>query len=503
MHQRSGTCGSRRKGQIVMHLGLRTKFFLYSNSVIVVTTSLVAFLWIVHARRTGYEATIRRATDTTKLLAISITHDISTGDPDSAQALLRDYIRAISPGQGTFLKYAIVCDGQGRVLFSNRRELYGQNFPRALGPESSGNPPRHEILLDTDGHKVLEVRTMLPRRAETRECLAAGFSMEPIEETMETVGKRALLVALLVVLGNSIATAVYMETLIRPILALNATMKRAGKGDLTVRAEERRRDEVGELGRAFNHMMDELEEAQEAARVQAAQLAHTEKMAAVGTLAAGVAHEINNPLAGIMNCIDSMIDHPDDAELRRKYLELSHDGLRRIERIVHNLLDFSRPREPRPEPTSLNHCISHVIELVDYRLTQREIRVILNLQPDGATVIADHFQMEQLLLNLVLNAITAMPEGGVLTLRTRTMASEVIAEVCDTGVGIPEGLRHRIFDPFFTTHELGKGTGLGLAVSRRIVQAHGGRIEVESTAGDGTTMRVVIPHRSQRGRREA
>jgi signal transduction histidine kinase len=204
-----------------------------------------------------------------------------------------------------------------------------------------------------------------------------------------------------------------------------------------------------------------------------------------------------------MNCSDSMIEQPGEAALRQKYLQLSHDGLRRIERIVHNLLDFSRPREPRPEPTSLDHCIRHVIELAEYRLTQRGIRVELALQPDGATVLADHFQMEQLFLNLVLNAITAMPEGGTLTLKTRTLANEVVAEVCDTGTGIPEEIRRRIFDPFFTTHELGKGTGLGLAVSRRIVQAHGGRIEVESTVGEGTTMRVVLPRRPENGREEA
>jgi len=480
----------------MMRLGLRTKFFLYSNSVIVVTAGLVAFLWIVHARRTSYETIVHRALDTAEVLAISISHTLPAGVPGPSQGLLHDYIDGLSTQQHPFIKYIVVCDSRGRVRLSSRKGLLGESFPRAPGPEAAESPPRHRIVLDTDGRRVLEVILPLPAPSESHGCLAVGFSMAPVEKTMETVGKQAILVALLLILGNSIVTAIYVETLIRPILALNATMKRAGTGDLSVRADERRNDEVGELARAFNHMMDELEEAQEAARVQAAQLAHTEKMAAVGTLAASVAHEINNPLAGIMNCIDSMIEHPEDEELRRKYLELSDDGLRRIERIVHNLLDFSRPREPRPELTSLNHCIRHVIELVEYRLNQREIRVDLDIQPDGAVVLADHFQMEQLLLNLVLNAITAMPDGGVLTLRTRTVQSEVIAEVCDTGVGIPEELRQRIFDPFFTTHELGKGTGLGLAVSRRIVQVHGGRIELETQAGEGTTMRVVIPHRS-------
>ena len=486
----------------MMSLGLRTKFFLYSNSVIVVTASLVACLWIVHARRASYEATVRRAVDLTKSLAISISHVASSSGPRAVQSFLEDAVGELSSTQHPFFKYAVVCDGRGRVLFSSRIRLLGQYFPRALGAEAGRSPPHHEVFLDTDGRRVLEIRMLLAKPGGAGKCLAAGFSMASVEETMESVGKQAVLVALLLILGNSIVTAVYVETLIRPILALNSTMKRAGRGDLSVRADERRGDEVGELASAFNHMMDELESAQEAARVQAAQLSHTEKMAAVGTLAAGVAHEINNPLAGIMNCIDSMIEHPEDAELRRKYLELSHDGLRRIERIVHNLLDFSRPRELRPERTSLNHCIRHVLELVEYRLTQRGIRIELDTEPDGATVFADHFQMEQLLLNLVLNAITAMPEGGTLTLRTRTIGSEVIAEVCDTGVGIPDELRRRIFDPFFTTHEPGKGTGLGLAVSRRIVQAHNGRIEVESVVGEGTVMRVVIPNRPHGGREE-
>jgi two-component system, NtrC family, sensor kinase len=143
-------------------------------------------------------------------------------------------------------------------------------------------------------------------------------------------------------------------------------------------------------------MMDELEEAREREKVQQAQLAHTEKMAAVGTLAAGVAHEVNNPLAGILACIENMQADPDDAEMRERYLVLIHDGLRRIERTVNNLLDFSRRASCGLEPTSLNHCLRHVVELVDYQLRQAAGSRCGSTSTDRAHVLGDHFQMEQL-----------------------------------------------------------------------------------------------------------
>jgi signal transduction histidine kinase len=223
-------------------------------------------------------------------------------------------------------------------------------------------------------------------------------------------------------------------------------------------------------------------------------LAHTEKMAAVGTLAAGVAHEVNNPLAGVTACLENLRAHPEDADMRTRYLDLIGDGLRRIERTVTNLLDFSRPREIRPESTSINHNLRHVVELVGYQLRRADIQVVFDLDDDQALVMADHFQMEQLFLNLVLNAIDAMPEGGTLTLRTRVAGGEVVAEVLDTGTGISEEIRDRLFDPFFTTRDVGEGTGLGLAVSDSIVAAHGGSIEVESNPGSGSTFRVRFAH---------
>ncbi len=478
---------------MMIRLGLRTKFFLYSNTVIVITASLVVGVWINHARAARYAAVERRARSITEGLAVPLAEVLPwTGKADTTwitatNRLIAEVIRH----NRDLLKYVIVCDRRGRVISSNRHRLLGESFPRA--PDIRPFAVHMHAILDTDGQRVLEVRMPLVTRTGPIGTLAAGFSLVPVEATMKVIAKRALLVAFLLIVGNSIVTAIYVESLIRPILALNATMKRAGTGELSIRADESRSDEVGELARVFNSMMDELQQAQEAARIHAAQLAHTEKMAAVGTLAAGVAHEVNNPLAGIMNCVDSLAANPDDTELRNRYLGLIHDGLKRIEKTVHNLLEFSRPRKLRPTPTPLNHSVTHVLELVTYQLHRENIRVRLELDPQGATVIADHFQMEQLLLNLVLNAVNAMPEGGLLTIRTRTVGANVTVDVCDTGVGIPDEIRNRIFDPFFTTQKHGKGTGLGLAVSHRIVQAHGGRIEVESREGHGTTMRVVLP----------
>ena len=239
-------------------------------------------------------------------------------------------------------------------------------------------------------------------------------------------------------------------------------------------------------------MMDELEASRKRETVQRAQLAHTEKMAAVGTLAAGVAHEVNNPLAGVSACLENLRAHPDDLEMRKRYLDLIGDGLKRIERTVANLLNFSRQRELKPESTSINHNLLHVAELVGYQLRRANVEVRFDLDDDQAVVMADHFQMEQLFLNLVLNAIEAMPEGGTLVLRTEVQNGEVIAEVSDSGLGIPAEIRERVFDPFFTTREVGEGTGLGLAVSDSIVAAHGGSMEVDSRVGVGTTFRVRL-----------
>jgi signal transduction histidine kinase len=249
---------------------------------------------------------------------------------------------------------------------------------------------------------------------------------------------------------------------------------------------------VGELADAFNRMMDELEEAKERDKARQVQLAHTERMAAVGTLAAGVAHEVNNPLSGVLTCIENMRADLENRQTLERYLDLIHDGLKRIERTVANLLDFSRQRKMFLEPTSINHNLRHVAELVEFQLRKGQVEVRFALDDEEPHIMADHFQMEQLFLNLVLNALQAMPRGGELLLSTQIKDGRVVAEIRDTGEGIPEEIRERIFHPFFTTREVDEGTGLGLAVSDSIVAAHGGTLDVESVVGKGSTFRVTF-----------
>jgi signal transduction histidine kinase len=477
----------------MIKLGLRIRFFLYSNTLIVVTMTLVAVLGAMYQQRTIFDAIVGRGRSIVESMAVPITYvegSEAVGAEDSG--LVERYLAEIMARNQDLMRYVVVTDNMGIVTHASRPAMVGWSFDRALTPADIGSESEAEERLDVNDEDVLEVRSALVDGEDFLGTLAVGITMEPIERQVRDIAGKAALVALVLMLGNSIMTALYVETLIRPILHLNQTMNRAGEGDLTVRAPTRRGDEVAELADVFNRMMAELETAREREELQRAQLAQTEKMVAVGTLAAGVAHEVNNPLAGVLASIENMRDNPDDEEMRDRYLQLIADGLKRIERTVANLLNFSRPREITLERTSVNHNLRHVVELVGYQLRAAGVEVEMDLDSDPATVLADHFQMEQLFLNLVLNALDAMREGGTLYLRTRVRGGKVIAEVRDTGHGIPAEVRDRIFDPFFTTREMGEGTGLGLAVSGSIVAAHGGRIELETSPGRGTTFRVIM-----------
>jgi two-component system NtrC family sensor kinase len=477
-------------------LGLRPKIFIFANLAIAFTLGLVTILGATNERRHQYQALEQRAHSVAAALAVPVTDALMNEElgliPHTG--LTDDYIAEILDSNRDAMVYVVVADTAGVVTHSNLWSGVGRPFQRALEPASISSPPRGaEIRTGENGERILEVREPLHISTRFWGTLAVGFSVEPVERAIELTVSRLIVIALLVIAVNGIISAVSMEWLIRPILDLHQVMQQAGQGDLSVRSTSQRRDEIGELGTAFNGMMDELEESREREKVRRSQLAHTEKMAAVGTLAAGVAHEVNNPVAGVLACIENMQADPENREMREQYLGLIHDGVKRIERTVANLLDFSRPRSMRLGPASLNQSLTQVIDLVRFQLRKSNVEPEFELDPRDPWIVGDRFQIEQLFLNLVLNALQAMPNGGTLTLRTRRAGAWELVEVGDTGLGIPEAIRERIFDPFFTTREVEQGTGLGLAVSYNIAAAHGGGIEVETVEGEGSTFRILFP----------
>jgi two-component system NtrC family sensor kinase len=245
------------------------------------------------------------------------------------------------------------------------------------------------------------------------------------------------------------------------------------------------------------------------ARVQANRaVARTERLAAVGRLAAGVVHEINNPLATISACAEALESRvtegaygsgPDVDDLR-EYLQLIHAEAFRCKQITNGLLDFSRARAVEPAPVNVSEVVESAARLLAHQKRGASIRIETELAEGLPLVSGDTGQLQQAVIILAENSIDAMPQGGTLTLRTLRAdavdgdeSDAVVIEVGDTGHGIAEELRERIFDPFFTTKEVGRGTGLGLAVCYGIVTEHGGRIGVESAVGRGSTFRITLP----------
>ncbi|MFN2498301.1 MAG: ATP-binding protein [Pyrinomonadaceae bacterium] len=238
------------------------------------------------------------------------------------------------------------------------------------------------------------------------------------------------------------------------------------------------------------------------ARVEANRaVARTEKIAAIGRLAAGVVHEINNPLATIAACAEALESRVKDGEFKdssgvddlREYLGLIRSEAFRCKKITNGLLDFSRTRPAAHGPVSLGDIIASAIRLLSHQQRANNISFQIETQPDLPAVLGDDGQLQQAIIALGTNAIDAMPVGGQLRIVTRQDDASVLVEVSDNGAGIPAENIAKIFEPFFTTKEVGKGTGLGLAVCYGILTEHGGSLDVQSTVGVGTTFTISLP----------
>jgi PAS domain S-box-containing protein len=242
-----------------------------------------------------------------------------------------------------------------------------------------------------------------------------------------------------------------------------------------------------------NRLVYGLQQQMEQLKATQAQLIHAAKLAAVGELAAGVAHELNNPLTSVLGFAELLAHSPavDDA-IKHDIGIIAREAWRARD-IVRNLLDFARQNKPQRLPADVNQIVRQTLDLIRQHIEKSGITIAEDYAPDLGLLTLDIGQMKQVFLNLITNATHAMPKGGSLSLRTARMGDEVAIAVSDTGVGIPPDMLDHIFEPFFTTKPVGQGTGLGLSISLGIVQEHGGRITVASRVETGSTFTVWLP----------
>ncbi|HEU5179565.1 MAG TPA: ATP-binding protein, partial [Candidatus Polarisedimenticolia bacterium] len=517
--------------------GLRGKFILLISALLITTSLAMGWIFLVREVKDESSKLIQRGALLTRNLANDAELGVFTRNRELLDALASEVTR------DTDYAFVVILDARGEALYSraaprNRvppapslvadteevplgaevedgevrlyreeasgREAYIFRFPvltqsrRSLGEEIGFLPDARNAARG-------------PREQIGAVCLA--LSTEGMKGDIRRLERALGFATLAVIVIGILLTILLVRIIADPVAQLVEATRRIARGDLDVLLRLDSQDEIGELAKSFNQMTLKLQKSREELegtnqmleqKVQERtreleeaqnQLVQAEKMSVVGQLVSGVAHELNNPLAGVLGYSQLLLRMNLPEEVRRGLDKIESEA-ERCRRIVQNLLIFARKNKAEKRAIDLNALLESVLELKAYPLKVDNIQVVRELEKSLPRVMADASQLQQAFVNILHNAQQAMsgqPSPGTLTVRTHRVDGHVKVEIGDTGPGIsPENLS-RIFDPFFTTKEVGQGAGLGLSICYGIVQEHRGRIWAESGRGEGSTIHVELP----------
>jgi len=480
---------------------LRTKFILILNLLVVLLVATAALLAEIQQRNAIIEEVKKRAIILARSLADASTNSLVTYNYVGVEQSLAIAIK--SPD----VVYAMVLDKEGNIAASSVRET----LSRGILLEDKGTVP-------TGGDPLIRQRQIPGSRAETVYDVSVpvmvegsdqrwgmvrlGISLDSMQKQIAGTRRLISVLGLMAVLIASVSSILLARRITNPLQALTRGVAAVGQGDLTQRINIETKDELGELARAFNEMTQQL------ARVRDLEdrLRRADRLAALGTMAAGIAHDIRNPLTSILIFSQLMSLHYDDSDVREKFNRVVPRELERVQAVIEDMMELARPASVHREPASLNDILSQVLELFESQVEKQGIKVSSEYDLDLPFCMADRKRLHRCFSNLVSNAFQAMPSGGMLTVRTRRIPAMIFPDtglpdprpepaiqiaIVDTGQGISADRLSRIFDPFYTTKD--KGLGLGMAIAHRIVEDHRGTIDVQSEVGLGSTFTVCIP----------
>lgn len=521
---------------------LKFKVSLYLSTVLVAVMVLFVVLLVQQERGEQLRTTVTHMTQLSQVIARSTRYAMLLDEPDIVDKIIEDI------GKQNSIKRVRVVRKNGVIAHSNFPTEIGQHIDKEAehcshcheGEKALTDIPNQKkwrIFETADQHQMLGNMEVIrnepscssaachqhPASQPVLGVVDITYSLDEINQTMKAHVINMILVSIGFILLVSVSAGALLHKLIyEPLRDLEKGAKRLASGNFDNPIPVRGGDEFGSLARSSNAMMGALkksrheleewvetlnEKVKERTRelqLAEAEVARGEKLASIGQLAAGIAHELNNPLTGVLTFTSLMRKKMPEGSEDAEDLDLVIRETKRCASIIRRLLDFAREKTPEKALVNLNQLIAETVQFVQRSAALQHIEITVDLDPDLPQLLVDADLIKQVLMNILVNAQQAIEENGRITVRSRLHAkwklpgsSEAMPAVeiaiNDTGCGIPEANLKRIFDPFFTSKEVGKGTGLGLSVSYGIVRAHGGEIEVESTVGEGSTFRICLP----------
>ncbi len=533
---------------LLRRFALREKFVVVV-SIVIVTSMLVISGYLIKRQNEIYHQELaKRGQAMAANLAYNAEYGVILEAGDELQALIKGVAMADD------IIYVVITSADGKVLAETGENVRKdakviftyEDMAASLHPKckqlhlraSDGTEfielshpvetKRHEVskenLGEVAGHSPDEEASI----AETIGEVKIGLTLNNLHKEITKSQTAAILLTLMVVLSAIIIMTAFVRIITRPIESLAEITDKISKGDLSKTVDVVWKDEIGHLAGSFNRMIESLKKSQDEIEEYnrtleekiiertkeledaQSQLVQSEKMAAIGQLAAGVAHELNNPLGGILGYAQFALEKiqskeineftPKDIESYKRYLRDIEGQSRRCKAIVQNLLRFSRTSQTMELlEIDINQVMEETLSFLDHQLMMNQMTLKKIYDKTIPKTKGNPGQLQQVFTNIVINAMHASRPGSEIAISTRYLpplgefCGAIEVSIADKGIGISEANQKKIFEPFFTTKEIGKGTGLGLSVSYGIVKEHGGEIKVKSRSGEGTTFTIIFP----------
>jgi len=471
---------------------LQGKFTLFLSILIIATMSALAFWNISREKRLLQDAIAREGKALVESLAISCTNTMLYEEIGLVEegGLLDNYISDLMQRRDLNIIYTMILDPKGKVIVHNAMVEVGNLYQDEITQRVLDS---WNTLLQYPSDNVLDISTPLAISTKRWGTLRIGVSLESLKKEASSMALKYLLYTGCFILIATGVIAFLFGFITRPLKSLAIEMDETEPGVDPSSFSVTGQDEIGILRRSYYRLLKRIKDDEKERERTQRNLFLTEKMVAIGKLTSGVAHEINNPLGGLLNCIYHFKRGDLPSERQKEYFQLMEEGIKRIQKTVTNLLEYAHTPNLERFPTDFNFIIEKSLSLLDYQIRKKQIEVVKEISDKLPSIEVDRNQMSQVFVNIFLNSIQAMEGGGALKIGAVISEGRLVVKISDTGKGIPEDTLTKVFDPFFTTKGENKGTGLGLWITQGIVERHGGTIQLSSQEGKGTTVEIQFP----------